>query len=418
MYCDKCLEILVLYFCWAPHCIQCHLTLLSSYPMKILIFSLVRHDDTYTSTIHQLARQFALEHEVIIVENPFTVKDLFTSPWKKTRLRLKGIFSKELLFFQKEGVQYLASPIVFPSSFLPHNFLYNWVNQLNTKIITTYISQFLVSHQWESFVFINSFNYYYPTLSQHLKKGMQKFVYHSVDPIVEGERKHGTPNESLLTAESDVIICTARSLFNKWRAQYDRVYFIPNASDYQHFASVQEDELQSHIAIQSLRKPVIGYFGNIERRIDFELVLQIAQQYPMASIVLAGPFSKAYIPTKVNESTNIHFTGPYLYDALPSMIKGVDLTMIPFKTDSHSADIYPLKFFEYLGSGKKIVTTRFNPDLINDVRDLVFVIDKDDLSNLDRALEEDENLKKAERMQFASQNTWEERARQFLKAIE
>src|SRR5690606_19110441 len=108
---------------------------------------------------------------------------------------------------------------------------------------------------------------------------------------------------------------------------------------------------------------IVGYFGNIERRIDLDLLSETIKSNPKINFVFAGPVDNSYIPDSFIKMDNVHFIGRVFYEELPSVLKGFDVAIIPFKKDEVSNTIFPLKLFEYLGAGKPVVSTDFNQDL-------------------------------------------------------
>jgi len=53
----------------------------------------------------------------------------------------------------------------------------------------------------------------------------------------------------------------------------------------------------------------------------------------------------------------VHLIGPRPYEELPRYIKAFDVCIIPFLTTGVGSHSFPMKFFEYLASGKPVVTT-------------------------------------------------------------
>ena len=379
--------------------------------------ALARFDDDNTSTTFQLAKCFnAQGNETLIVEHPFTWFELLRGIAKsKSWSRLRSTLTWSAFLTEREGLTVIVPPALLPINFLPNGVLYKLLSKLNQFVLAFAINRILKKLGWDSYHYINSYNYHFPTLHRFLTGHQRSNTYHCVDPIIKSyTRKHGISNELLAVKSSDMVISTAPSLREKWTS-VNESHLVPNAVDYNHFNRLLEEEQ----VIRSTGKNLIGYFGNIERRIDYELLYATFQSHPEWDLILAGPVEEKYVPAKLKELKNVHFTGSYSYDDLPNLINSVDATIIPFKCDDASRSIYPLKLYEYFSVGKPTISTLFNPDILNDLSKEIYLVGED--QKLETAIQKslrEENAKLIQRRRtIASQNTWEQRAAMFLDFI-
>lgn len=383
---------------------------------KILIVSLARHDDATTSTTFQLSKCFNKDHDVLIVEHPYTWSELLKNLGNsKGRLRLRATLSTQLILKKKDGLNILIPPAVPPINFLSYGKLYRVVSWINHRLMGRKVNKFLKDNGWEDYYFVNSYNYHFPRLHRVLKGTISRKVYHCVDPIVKSyTKKHGIRNERIAVTNSDLVVSTAKSLQEKWKA-FNPSYLVPNAVDFEHF----NQSLEVVPSIRKLGTRVIGYFGNIERRMDYSLLIKTFKTHPEWQLVLAGPVEKSFIPQEFLTLKNVHFIGAYAYHDLPNMINSVDAVLIPFKCDEASKAIYPLKLYEYFSVGKPVVSTFFNPDALSALRDEMYLATEN--NPLDQAiaaaLNEDNSAIIQKRKAIASQNTWEQRASDFISIL-
>jgi glycosyltransferase involved in cell wall biosynthesis len=129
---------------------------------------------------------------------------------------------------------------------------------------------------------------------------------------------------------------------------------------------------------------------------------------------------REHLPEWFLNSPNVHLPGPVPYEEMPSMLKGFDVTIIPFKKDGVSTTIFPLKLFEYLGAGKPVIITDFNPDLQEYTKDAVEICSNADefSAAINDILQNDTPAKQAYRVEVAKQNTWNIRADEIVALIE
>ena len=384
---------------------------------NILMLSLARHDDVNTSTTYELAKEFTRTHNVLIVEHPYTWVEMLRSlTTKKGWIRLAATFISRPLIKSNGPVKTLVPPAVVPTNFLPFGKRYKKLSRRNHRMLAKRINKYLLGESWENYQYINSYNYHFPNLNKFLIGQQTNRVYHCVDPIVKSYTvKHGLRNQKEAVESSDMVISTAPQLQREWEA-IKPSFLVPNGVNYEHFNTAQKYNPN----IRSLGKKIVGYFGAIERRIDYDMLMAVFQANPDWTLVMAGPVEEDYVPAEIKSMDNIHFTGAYTYDELPSLIYSVDATIIPFKMDDAAKSIYPLKLYEYMSTGKPIVCTLFNPDLLIPVADKVHLAKgtEDFEATINRALNDKDVEAQLRRKSFASINTWEHRAKRFLNYLD
>jgi glycosyltransferase involved in cell wall biosynthesis len=253
--------------------------------------------------------------------------------------------------------------------------------------------------------------FHYPKVSKYIKASRR--IYHCIDPIVmEYDAKHGVVSERELISLSDMIICTSKQLQEDKKPLHPKTYFVSNAADIKHSILALDEKLPAHESIRHLKKPLVGYFGVIEKRIDYRMMKQVIEKNSDKTFVFAGPVSKEFVPDEFFSMPNVHFIGRIPYKEMPSVVKSFDVAIIPFRKYENSATVFPMKLFEYLGTGKPVVATDFNPDLKHFTGDLVpYCSTAEEFSSaLNEALRTDSGQLQKERIALASEHTWEKRA--------
>jgi len=387
----------------------------------IFILGISRFDGPYESTSFTTAKFLAKENDVYYIDYPYTTKDYFKQRNDNAfESRTKAFLSAKncLLDTELPRLKILILPPLLSINFLPEHKLYRLLLSFNENIIVKRIRSVMKQINVDDFLFINSFNFHYPNVGRKL--GPKLLAYHCVDPlIVAYDRKHGLKSELIIVQNSDVIICTSKQLYEEKKVINSNTYFIPNAADLNHSSKALREDCMVSKKLANIPKPIIGYFGNIERRIDYHLMEKVAELNQDKSFVFAGPIEEGYVTEEFKAIPNVYFIGRIPYNEMPGVVKGFDIATIPFKIDEVSRTIFPLKLFEYLGTGKPVVATNFNPDLSDFTGDaVIFCNDAAEFSTaINECLTGDSALKKENRIRVASENTWEKRLNEFSNLL-
>lgn len=387
----------------------------------IIILGNTRFDSEIQATSLFIARHLSEDNKVFFIDYPFTFKDYFK--YRKTRKydqRSKqfSYFSDGLIETDQPNLKIVITPPVLPVNFLPEGFIFRSLLKINEAIIGSRLKKILKKNGITNFVYINSFNFHYPNIAEHIKPTLT--IYHCVDPmIVPYDMKHGIKSEAQLVKNSDLVICTSKALYNEKVLQNEHTYFVPNATDSGQMVDTSELTLKIHEKVKGLPKPIVGYLGTIERRIDYDLIQKIILVNPDKTFILAGPVTENYIPEYFYRINNLHIVGAIPYQEVPHMINSFDVAIIPFKKDSVSDTIFPIKLFEYLSAGKPVICTDFNPDLKDFTNDMVkYCSDANIFSEaINEAITTDSISKIEQRKALAKENTWKKRSDQIGKII-
>jgi teichuronic acid biosynthesis glycosyltransferase TuaH len=385
---------------------------------KVIIFlGNTRFDGDIKSTSFFIAQNLAKDNKVFFVDYPFTLKDYFTTNFnsKDLKLRKKQLspFSDGIIETEIPNLKVVVTPPVLPINFIPEGIVYRTLLNINQKIIARRIKRILARENVTKFIYINAFNFHYPDIAKKLQPTLS--VYQCVDPmIVPYDMKHGITSEDTLVKESDLVICTSKALFLEKSTQNCNTYFVPNGTDLGTRSSDLHSSYPLHQKLTAVSKPIIGYLGTIERRINYDLVEVVMAANPDKSFVFAGPISENFVPESLYKMPNIHFLGPIAHQEVEQVISNFDVAIIPFKKDEVSKTIFPIKLFEYLSAGKPVIATDFNSDLKDYTENCVdYCQDAITFSAaINEALKHNSEERKQMRKALAKKNTWEIRAEQ------
>ena len=161
------------------------------------------------------------------------------------------------------------------------------------------------------------------------------------------------------------------------------------------------------------------FVGALQDCIAYDYLLALADAYPKGEIRLAGKVMPGVDVSALRQKENIKFLGLLPQSELPAVIRDCDVCLNLFASGKLSKDVSPLKFYEYLATGKPLVSTR-EPLQVGDYADLVYIADDIGhfLACCAQALQEDDPALRRRRMEAGDKASWENRVQQMEERLQ
>ena len=213
-----------------------------------------------------------------------------------------------------------------------------------------------------------------------------------------------------LLQESDSVISSSNFLYDIASKYSNKVTIIRNGTETDHF-KIKSEKRENE-------RPIIGYYGAISEWFDWEKICYVAKNMPDCDVVLIGDVT--HNRAKFERYSNIKLLGEMKYADLPNELEKFDVCLIPFDT---STDLIkatnPVKFYEYLSAGKKVVATEI-PELEPFKDEYVYMSNdnKRFTEYIRLCIENKDTLKDGEScVKFAEENDWQKRYDAFYNSL-
>ena len=249
---------------------------------------------------------------------------------------------------------YVYSPLVLPIHGISS------IRRMNAGILRAQIRRHLTRLHFREPIFW-TYNPLTATFAGEFNEAL--LVYHCVDDL---SASPGMPVGVITSAEEQLVrkadlVFTTNPNLQETRSRWNpaNTHYFPNVADFDHFSKARRPWPIPH-DIENIPKPRIGFVGAIsDYKVDFELISHIAEVRPDWHWVLIGQVGEGQIGTSIDSllRPNIHLLGPKSYQILPDYLRGFDVAVLPIQKNNYTASMFPMKFFEYLASGRTVVAT-------------------------------------------------------------
>lgn len=222
-----------------------------------------------------------------------------------------------------------------------------------------------------------------------------------------------------LMRKADLVVCTARALYMDAQRVTSKAVFSPNAGDYAFFHGNRNcPSFPGLLEKTQEYECVLGYYGSLASWFDYTLVLDIAHKMPQWCFVFVGYCFDGTI-SQLQEAglRNIILYPAQPYSNLPSFISTFDIQIIPFVINEITNATSPVKLYEYMASGKPILTS--NLPECQQYRSVVTYSDENDFIEKVLSLMKKKNIPEyiAIMDEEARANTWDARVTEILTLL-
>ncbi|MBE0447288.1 MAG: glycosyltransferase [Actinobacteria bacterium] len=257
--------------------------------------------------------------------------------------------------------------------------------------------------------------------------GEKLSVYHCNDDYSAGTEYMGVPYDWLIKRERevlskvDLVMVVSPRLLEKKSVEHGNVFCVPTGCDAAHFEKAADGKVNLPPEIASIKRPIIGFMGHINNRIDFDLIYDLATLRPNWSFIFIGgpqPTVDKVKLKRLESLDNIHMLGFKPKEVLPDYVRAFDVCLIPYADDEFNRSCSPIKLYEYLATGKPTVSIPI--PALEEFKELIYLASggEEFLDQIERALSESDKELQVVRMSVARQNDWNARAELYSDIIQ
>lgn len=301
---------------------------------------------------------------------------------------------------------------VFSPPVLPGMGRFHFINKINYQLILYHVKKIITKLEFKDHLL-----WIYPPRASFFygKTGEKLRVFDCIQYWPESSEPEEIKNKvPEILRQSDIVFAPDHHIADYCRKFNDTAVLVPHGAD-SSFLKKREETL---CEVSSLSHPVIGISASLSSSwIDFSLISEIAEKKPDWSIVLAGPLISGENIDFLLQKKNVCYLGCLKHPSLVRAISGFDICLIPYKDISALKGILPLKFFDYIASGKPVISTL--PLEFPEYAEFVKVAKTADLiiSEAETEIRKDSDFHKQRRIESARKSTWNQRVSSMLSFI-
>ena len=220
-----------------------------------------------------------------------------------------------------------------------------------------------------------------------------------------------------LAGKTDMTFATAEALAERLRTAQPKTRFIPNGANFERFAEAAKPQPVPD-DLKDIPHPLFGFVGALQSCIEYDFVEQAAKARPDWHFVWIGKEKPGVDLSALRALPNNHFLGMKPNEQLPQYLAHFDACLNLFAKSDLSKDVSPLKFYEYLATGRPIVSTR-QPDQILQYAPLIHIAD--DAAGFaaacEAALRDTQPERTAARIEEGRKSSWDARVAQMCDVL-
>jgi glycosyltransferase involved in cell wall biosynthesis len=205
--------------------------------------------------------------------------------------------------------------------------------------------------------------------------------------------------------------------------KYGNAISVPMTADFELFSRSRLPETLVPHDLEAIPHPRIGYIGNLNDKVDFALLGQLATARSNWSFILVGPTNIRTADVQsdfeaLQSLPNVFLFGSQPRESLPNYIKGFDVCTMCYRENGWANSVYPLKLHEYLAAGKPCIGSGLAS--LREFSEVVQIATtrQEWLEAIQLAIDDKDPKRAERRVQVAHENRLEVRIATIEKAIE
>ena len=371
----------------------------------IIFFPLVDWDAPF-QRYQYLAKELSKSNKVIYFEPVLSIRYFLKRPgllWKKLlrASRIKKRIAGNLFT--------LNSPPIFP-----YGNITRFINYVNQFFLLLLIKVFTIDFREKRRLCLWVSDAIHYPLIKWLKPRIS--VYDCTDAIIFDDLEKQVYHDELrhrTMRDSSVSFFTSQLYFKEGQAYSPNCHYIPNGVDVKNF-------MRRHYRVpqemKKIKRPILGFVGTLDSRMDRELIDAILTGKPEASLVFVGPLVDNC--WKFENEDRVFLLGKRGYEEIPNYMNQFDVALIPYRLYENTKFMYPVKLHEYLVLGKPVVTTDL-PE-VRQFSSIVYIANSRDefVEKIEEALRATDEGSKKKRIEAALANTWDHRLKMIERELE
>ncbi len=370
----------------------------------------------FQKAIVQLMGEMAARHRILYVDYQYTLKDLVMGLAKKQAVPVGTLTSRTKALTVKKLAGGTQVHVWQPPVMLPINWLqasaHDRLIRHNVNLLVKGLRAVMTQLTMHRPLVINGFNPVFglPMLHQLNEAGT---IYYCFDEITASDwmGRHGQRYEPDYLRQVDAVITTSDALCQSKAQLQPNAFCVKNGVNFDlfHQARLLADK-------QPVERPVVGYLGTADNRIDVPLVEHCVRTMPDVLFRFVGEVNEPKLQ-QLSTYANVEFIPPHQPHQLPALLAKMSVAIIPYVCNAHTNTIYPLKINEYLAAGLPVVSTPFSN--LSDFDGIIDLAASPEAfaDALGRALNDQEPASRDRRVATARANSWARRAEEFEAVI-
>ena len=317
--------------------------------MNFLFLSITDWDAPQFGSRQQVAKRLVQRgHRVLFVDVPRALHSFISDPGRMPQTLRRMNQLRQI----PEGPLVYTPPLVFPIYYNPVT------NGLNQRLLLGYLRHTLKRIGWSVDVLWT----YWANTAYLVGRFQEKVsVYHCIDNFTAVSYPLTPPGtiarmEAEQCRQVDLVLARTAGLAADKRQYNSHTIHLPGGADTDQFDPQYVTETLPDMA--HLPQPRIGFIGTFDDRVNVSLLHHCISQLPEASFIFVGPVRSHLADiSRLQSQANVRFLPPCPHTAVPAVIAGFDICLIPYYINEYTQELSPIKLYEYLAMSKPIVAT-------------------------------------------------------------